>query len=200
MKNNCFLVALDIGNVTMQLSFDQMKKNLELDTEEKYEEFKKFWYEHEHGGISTEPFLTCLGNLTGHRYSKLSLYRLFAEGVQIPTVGMKEAVKKLSEQLKIRFVYLSDIGEIHLENTLRYSGFSHLVFGGIYSFEVGFFKMEGNAMFNAFEQKYGKPDIYFDDRADIIEHAIRDSHWNAIQFQSANQFYSVVKKQFSSDS
>ena len=85
-----------------------------------------------------------------------------------------------------RFSFMSDISPIHLDQVFKYCEFVHLVTGGIYSFEAGAFKLQGSAMFDAFERRYGRPLVFFDDRAEIIEHA-RGLGWNAVRFESPEQ-------------
>lgn len=98
--------------------------------------------------------------------------------------GMKEQIEKYAAS-GYDFIFLSDISETHLAETLRKCSFAHAVIGGIYSFEVGARKPDP-AMFRAFESAYGRPAFYFDDRADNIDSA-KKLGWNAIRFHSAEQ-------------
>ena len=99
--------------------------------------------------------------------------------------GMLETVRSLAVR-GVRFSFMSDISPIHLEQVFRYCEFAHLVSGGIYSFSAGAFKLQGNTMFDAFERRYGRPLVFFDDRVEIIEHAC-GLGWNAVRFQSPEQ-------------
>ena len=83
------------------------------------------------------------------------------------------------------FVHVRHLPD-HLDQVFKYCAFAHLVSGGIYSFEVGAFKLDGYAMFEAFERRYGRPLVFFDDRIEIVEHA-REFGWNTIQFKSPEQ-------------
>ena len=181
------VVALDIGNVSMKLNFDEMYRRLDTDPADS-SAVARLW---EHGaaietGRCTVPeFLDRLDVLTGHRHTREELLDSWRCGVREPMPGMLETVRKLAAR-GARFSFMSDISPIHLEQVFRYCGFAHLVSGGIYSFEAGAFKLDGDTMFQAFERRYGRPVVFFDDRIEIIEHA-RELGWNAVQFKSAEQ-------------
>ena len=181
------VVALDIGNVSMKLNFDEMYRRLDTDPADA-SAVARLW---EHGaaletGRCTVPeFLDRLDELTGHCHTRQELLDSWRCGVRDPMPGMLETVRKLAER-RVRFSFMSDISPIHLEQVFKYCGFVHLVSGGIYSFEAGAFKLQGYTMFEAFERRYGRPVVFFDDRIDIIGHA-RDFGWNAIQFKSPEQ-------------
>ena len=181
------VVALDIGNVSMKLNFDEMYRRLDTDPADP-SAVARLW---EHGaaietGRCTVPeFLDRLDALTGHRHTKKELLDSWRCGVRDPMPGMADAVRKLAAR-GARFSFMSDISPIHLEQVFRYCGFAHLVSGGIYSFEAGAFKLDGYTMFEAFERRYGRPVVFFDDRIEIIGHA-REFGWNAVQFRSPEQ-------------
>ena len=181
------VIALDIGNVSMKLSFDGMYRRLDVDPADSGA-VAKLW---EHGaaletGRCTVPeFLDRLDDFTGHRHSRQYLLEVWRSGVRESMPGMADTVRALAAK-GARFSYMSDISPIHLDQVFKYCAFVHLVTGGIYSFEVGAFKLDGYAMFEAFERRYGRPIIFFDDRIEIVEHA-REFGWNAIQFKSPEQ-------------
>jgi len=181
------VVALDIGNVSMKLNFDEMYRRLDTDPSDSAA-VARLW---EHGaametGRCTVPeFLDRLDALTGHRHTREELLDGWRCGVREPMPGMLDTVRALAAR-GVRFSFMSDISPIHLEQVFKYCGFVHLVSGGIYSFEAGAFKLDGYAMFEAFERRYGRPLVFFDDRIEIIEHA-REFGWNAIQFKSPEQ-------------
>ena len=181
------VIALDIGNVSMKLTFDAMYRRLDVDPADSGA-VAGLW---EHGasletGRCTVPeFLDRLDTLTGHRHARTELLEGWRCGVREPMHGMLETVRRLAAR-GVRFSFLSDISPIHLEQVFRYCEFVHLVSGGVYSFEAGAFKLDGYTMFEAFECRYGRPLAFFDDRIEIIGHA-REFGWNAIQFKSAEQ-------------
>ena len=181
------VIALDIGNVSMKLSFDGMYRRLDVDPADSGA-VAKLW---EHGaaletGRCTVPeFLDRLDDFTGHRHSRQYLLEVWRSGVRESMPGMADTVRALAAK-GARFSYMSDISPIHLDQVFKYCAFVHLVTGGIYSFEAGAFKLQGSVMFDAFERRYGRPLVFFDDRAEIIEHA-RGLGWNAIRFESPEQ-------------
>ncbi len=181
------VIALDIGNVSMKLNFDEMYRRFDIDAGDPAA-VGRLW---EHGaaletGCCTVPkFLDRLDDFTGHRYTRQYLLDAWRCGVREPMPGMLETVRALAAQ-GARFSFMSDISPIHLDQVFKYCKFAHLVTGGIYSFEAGAFKLQGRVMFDAFERRNGRPLVFFDDRVEIIEHA-RGLGWNAIQFQSPEQ-------------
>jgi len=109
-------------------------------------------------------------------------------GDSIP--GMKDAVKEIL-LMGYRFAYLSDTSSIHMTHFLRTNDFCHLASGGIYSYEVGAEKPE-NAMYEAFERKYGKPVYYTDDIQKNIDAALARG-WRAELYTSPENFlHSIV--------
>jgi len=181
------VIALDIGNVSMKLSFDEMYRRFDIDSGDSAA-VGRLW---EHGaaletGRCTVPeFMDRLYEFTGHRRTRQYLLDAWRCGVRKPMPGMLETVRALAA-CGVRFSYMSDISPIHLDQVFKYCEFAHLVTGGIYSFEAGAFKLDGSAMFDAFELRYGRPLVFFDDRIEIIEHA-RELGWNAVQFKSPEQ-------------
>ena len=181
------VVALDIGNVSMKLSFDEMYRRFGVDPGDSAA-VGRLW---EHGatletGRCTVPeFLDRLDDLTGHRHTREYLLDAWRCGVRDPMPGMLDTVRALAAR-GVRFSFMSDISPIHLDQVFKYCEFVHLVTGGIYSFEAGAFKLEGSAMFDAFERRYGRPLVFFDDRIEIVEHAL-GLGWNAVRFESPEQ-------------
>jgi len=181
------VVALDIGNVSMKLTFDEMYRALDTDPADS-EAVARLW---EYGaaletGRCTVPeFLDRLDDFTHHRHTREYLLDAWRIGVRESMPGMPDTVRRLAAR-GVRFSFMSDISPIHLDQVFKYCEFVHLVSGGIYSFSVGAFKLQGYAMFEAFERRYGHPLVFFDDRIEIIGHA-REFGWNAVQFKSPEQ-------------
>ena len=181
------VVALDIGNVSMKLNFDEMYRRFDVDPGDPVA-VGRLW-EHgaalETGHCTVSEFLDRLDDFTGHRRTREYLLDAWRCGVRDPMPGMLETVRELAAR-GVRFSFMSDISPIHLDQVFKYCEFVHLVTGGIYSFEAGAFKLQGRAMFDAFERRYGRPLVFFDDRIEIIEHA-RGLGWNAVRFESPEQ-------------
>ena len=181
------VIALDIGNVSMKLNFDEMYRRFDVDPGDSAA-VGRLWEPAaamETGRITVPEFLDRLDDFTGHRRTRQYLLDAWRCGVQEPMPGMLETVRALAAK-GARFSFMSDISPIHLDQVFKYCEFVHLVTGGIYSFEAGAFKLQGSVMFDAFERRYGRPLVFFDDRIEIIEHA-RSLGWNAVQFKSPEQ-------------
>ena len=181
------VIALDIGNVCMRLTFDEMYRCFDIDPADPVA-VGRLW-EHgaalETGRCPVPEFLNRLDDFTGHRRTREYLLDAWRRGVRDPIPGMLETVRALAAR-GVRFSFMSDTSPVHLDQVFKYCEFAHLVTGGIYSFEVGVFKLDGRAMFDAFEHRYGRPLAFFDDRIEIIEHAC-ELGWNAIRFESPEQ-------------
>ena len=181
------VIALDIGNVSMKLTFDGMYRRLGVDPADPGA-VAALW-EHgaaiETGRCSVPDFLDRLDEFTDHRHSRQYLLDAWRSGVRESMPGMADTVRALAAR-GVRFSFMADISPIHLDQVFKYCAFAHLVTGGIYSFEAGAFKLDGYAMFEAFERRYGRPLVFFDDRIEIVEHA-REFGWNTIQFKSPEQ-------------
>ena len=186
-RNSAPVIALDIGNVSMKLNFDEMYRRFDVDPGDAGA-VGRLW-EHgaalETGRITVPEFLDRLYEFSGYRHTREYLLDAWRCGVRDPMPGMLETVRALAAR-GVRFSFMSDISPIHLDQVFKYCEFVHLVTGGIYSFEAGAFKLDGSAMFDAFECRYGRPLAFFDDRIEIIEHA-RGLGWNAIRFESPEQ-------------
>ena len=181
------VIALDIGNVSMKLTFDEMYRRFGIDPGDAGA-VGQLWRDGaalETGHCTVPEFLNGLDDFTGHRRTRQYLLDAWRCGVREPMPGMLETVRALAAR-SVRFSFMSDISPIHLDQVFKYCEFVHLVTGGIYSFAAGAFKLDGSAMFDAFERRYGRPLVFFDDRAEIIEHA-RGLGWNAVQFKSPEQ-------------
>ena len=80
--------------------------------------------------------------------------------------------------------FFSDISLTHLTRTHELFPAAQFVPDGMYSFVSGAQK-PAEEMFAAFEEKFGVPALYVDDRIELIE-AARKRNWNAIQFTTAD--------------
>ncbi|MDD7751763.1 MAG: hypothetical protein PUK77_08655, partial [bacterium] len=131
-----------------------------------------------------EEWLDVLWNSLGRRFTKERLLDGWNSILAGPFPGVEKYIRKYAES-GVKFVYLSDISRLHLNNVCRMLPFAHLIYDGVYSFEAGVRK-PGAAMYELFEKRHGVPDFYFDDKLCNIEGA-RKRGWNAIQFTHAEQ-------------
>lgn len=114
--------------------------------------------------------------------SKEELIDLFNSILISPVEGMNELIKSLPSR-GIQPVFFSDISYIHIRETRKLLPAAEVIPCGIYSFQIGFLK-PSEAMFRAFERRFGRPLLYIDDKKVLIDAAIQHT-WNAWQFVSA---------------
>jgi len=181
-------IALDVGNVCVKIDRDQFIKALGATPEmpevaEKAQGFFALAQKFEFGQLTeTQFFEQAQKLLFPHDAVSATTIRLaFNEILRCPMPGMVELVADL-KAAGIGVAFFSDVSVTHLELfRRRFPGAAELP--GTYSFEVGCWK-PGVAMFQDFEAKFGKPLLYTDDRAELIEAAAAYG-WNAKVFRSA---------------
>lgn len=177
-------VALDIGNVCVTLHPERAFRALGLTPDTLPEEVSDSFCELECGRMEETEWLSIFRRATGNRFMETELLNIWNSilGDQMP--GMEERIRNYAEK-GVKFVWLSDISRIHLDNVCRILPFAHLIVDGIYSFDAGVRKPH-SAIYELFESRHGVPDFYFDDKLCNVE-AARKRGWNAILFRSADQ-------------
>jgi len=103
--------------------------------------------------------------------------------------GMADAVRDFSFR-GVRFIYFSNTSKMHMDTFFSSNDFSHLVTGCVFSYSAGSMKPEPE-IYESFEKLYGVPDMYFDDRQENIDAAVR-RNWNGVLFTSAAMFRNTV--------
>ncbi len=179
------LAALDIGNVCISIHLGNLFKKLGFwKGLIQVPRIRKACHLMECGKMSREEFLDLLDRATGRKYTPGELIDLWNSvlGPSIP--GMAEAVRNAVDR-GWRFVYFSNTSALHMEHFLKTNDFCHLVTGAVFSYEAGAMKPHPR-IYEIFEEKYGVPDIYFDDRQENIETALARG-WNAVTFQFSDQ-------------
>jgi FMN phosphatase YigB (HAD superfamily) len=176
------LLALDIGNVCVRINHANFASALG----EKHlpEEYSCILRDYEWGNVADEDefIKRCYAVFDG-RFSESKLLAAF-ETILIEAVpGMQELAAEFGK-MRVKAVFFSDISLTHLRRTRElvpviYNNCA----GGVFSFDAGAWK-PSEAMFARFEKLYGVPDLYVDDRSELIEAAQRRS-WNASLFTSA---------------
>lgn len=183
------LVALDIGGVCVQLHKDLCYAELGYDTEAVVpEHFLNECIKLEKGLTTNENWLNLFMETTEHRFTRTQLLRVWNNMIGFDIPGMGQAVRTLSD--RYRFVYFSNTSRLHLDEVVRKCSFSHLVTGGIFSFEAGYMKPEPE-IYHIFEQTYGIPVAYFDDNADNVN-AANQRGWHGFLYQDAESFYRTL--------
>ena len=179
-------IAVDIGNVSVFIDTFAFPRALGL-TEGFTPEMRELQRRVEWGEIPDELFFSELVKLAPG-WSEKRLRTLFDSILLTPVPGMEELLAKLSAS-GVQVVFFSDISPAHLKG-FRQRFPSAANYPGIYSFDVGAWKPSPK-MFEAFEKSFGKPDIYVDDRLDLVE-AAQQYGWNAQLFQNAGWLERLV--------
>ena len=191
MKQAEKIVALDIGGVCIELHMEKCFRAFGLTGgKEMPEEAVRACFLLETGRISEKEWFETIRRMTGNTMTVPEILSAWAEMIGSSVPGMESAVRELAGR-GYRFVYFSNTSRLHMDVVARNNSFGHLVTGGIYSYEVHAVKPEP-AMYRAFEEKYGIPFAYFDDRAENVE-AGKKAGWNAHLFRNAADFLSVLR-------
>lgn len=189
------LVALDIGNVCIQLHFAEAEAALGFDSDHPIpDNVSALCSAYAVGAVSTEHFLSEMSSLTNRTEEEVMSAWNIMIGDAIP--GMTEAVRDFAAR-GVKFVFLSDTNDLHMTKIRRTLPFANLVQGAILSQEVGVCKPNPE-IYSAFEEKYGIPDLYFDDLEKNIAGA-KKRNWNAVQYSCASQFRGLVEQALDQD-
>ncbi|NOY74868.1 MAG: hypothetical protein GXP32_03645 [Kiritimatiellaeota bacterium] len=181
MKN----IAIDIGNVCLNIRFDKCLAALELKSGIRLPpELLSATDSMERGRLSEDDWLTVFMKKTNGKFSLETLkkaYNAIIDDEIRETRGFVELATKTGHGV----IFFSDTSRIHLDHILANLSFAHLVTGGVYSFEVGTKKPEP-AMFAEFEKRYGLPSLYLDDKLENIQGGI-DAGWPSLQFKAGEK-------------
>ncbi|MDD2404579.1 MAG: HAD family hydrolase [Lentisphaerae bacterium] len=120
-----------------------------------------------------------------------SIMEIFNDAIDSDVEGMAEFAKAMVDA-GYRLVYFSNTSELHAMEVARKLSFAPLITGAIYSFEVGVMKPDP-AIYQAFEERFGVPVAYFDDRLENIEVA-RKRGWCCQHFTDAESATNFMKK------
>lgn len=182
--------ALDIGNVCLTIHAGRCLEALgySADTEVP-PEFHATCDRLERGLISTEDWLSGFKKITGGHFTATELACAWNRilGDEIP--GMYDFMGEVTK-LGFRVIFFSDTSDIHINHAYRHLPLSVFVSGGIFSYKTGFKKPE-SGMYEAFENTYGKPCFYTDDRAENIEAGLKRG-WHSHRFVSVE----ALRKEF----
>ena len=160
-------VALDIGNVCLKLRPERCMENLRIPQSNSIpDEFIRAVSGMETGLIDENEWLKVFRTAASGRFTDNELRSAYCSmlGEEIPETAefVKSAVHK-----GYRVIFFSDTSPIHLMHIFRNLSFSHLITGGVYSFETGTRKPAA-AMYEEYEKRYGIPLLYLDDKQDNI--------------------------------
>ena len=174
------LLALDIGNVCVTINHENCFRGLGMDAAPAG--MRELLRRYECGEMDDGDFIRYALELTGGKFTGKEFLDAFRSVLIAPVPGMAELVSAFPA-MGIKAVFFSDISPIHLRRTEELFPAFHAVSGGVYSFKTGAWK-PAPGMFRCFEKQHGRPDLYVDDRSELIE-AARQWGWNGEIFTSA---------------
>lgn len=183
-------IALDIGNVCIKIDHNGCYSKAGF-TGMPPQEVMFLAREYECGRLTEDGFWTRFQQYAPDKTkSRQELEKDFDSILVQPVEGMEDLISMLP-LFNIQPVFFSDISARHLKLVRRMFRASAMVPDGIYSFEVGAMKPE-DAMFEAFEKRFGVPALYVDDRKELIE-AARKRGWNAIVFTNSEALSAAIQ-------
>lgn len=175
------LLALDIGNVCVKIDHHNCIKRLPSGIVP--DELLAAAHDYECGIITAEDeFIERSVKILKGNFSAAEFKEAFDSIIISPVPGMTELVNNFSV-MGVEAVFFSDISPTHLRRTQEVFPAFSAVSGGVFSFDAGDWK-PSLKMFNRFETMYRVPDLYVDDREELIIGA-RQHGWNAHVFVSA---------------
>lgn len=194
-KNPYRLVALDIGNTLIRQYMPGMKAALGFPAEDGdpglgIEPFGKSFEAFLLGKCTQEEYLEEFFQRFNGRWSKAEILHAHREYLLPAIQGMPELIQAMAET-GTHFVFFSDINAIHFQRFRDLTkGEFDFITEAIRSDEVHAMKPSPE-MFQAFEKRFGKPDLYLDDRMDLIT-AANDFGWHAVQAGDAHRLYQAL--------
>ena len=179
------LLAIDIGNVCIHIDHKNFYR--QLDIPETTYGIKELIRDFEWGIIRDEDvFFDRLSTLLSGKFPHKKLQDAFAAILIRPVDGMSDLVSHLPA-MGINAAFFSDISPFHLRCTQKMFPAFDSISRGAFSFNCGAWK-PSEKMFSHFEELFGTPDLYTDDRSDLISGAKKHG-WHAEQFVSAEDLY-----------
>ncbi len=186
------VIALDIGGVCMQLDPRNLLAALGFRSlEEVTEEVWGISDLLETGKISEAEWMKVIAEIAPGQLSDDEVVAAWNTMLSHTTPGMQELARELVDA-GFRLVYFSDTSSVHMREVSRRLSFAHLITGGVFSYEVGA-KKPGPEMYRAFENAFGKPCIYADDRLNNIESGISRG-WNSHLFSTTDKFREAIQQ------
>lgn len=175
-------IALDIGNVCIKIDHVGCYSKVGFSGMPP-EEVMQLSREYECGRLTEDEFWTAFQSFAPDRSkSRKDLENDFDSILTGVMPGMEELISTLP-LFGIQPVFFSDVSARHMRLVRKMFKASAMVPDGIYSFEVGAMKPE-EAMFSAFEKRFGVPALYVDDR-EVLINAAKKRGWNAVVFTGA---------------
>lgn len=173
------VIALDIGGVCLNLTFDRCLRYFEFEEQEIPLEILSAVDSMERGHTGVEDCVSTFRKYIKSPMSDAAIISGWNKILGEEMHGMANFVSELVEN-GYRCLFFSDTSEVHMNQVVRQLSFAHLITGGVFSYETGAKKPE-ERMYEVFEQKYGPPILYLDDKPENIEGG-RKRDWNSHVF------------------
>ncbi len=186
------LLALDIGGVCLRLTPERVFQSMNLDPDNLPNGYEKAYHDYSIGKIGSWQFAKDLQAIVGQSMTIAQIHDAwmkFLDTEDLKTTKLLEALWDRGWHI----VFFSDTQPWHIEGLRDILSYSKRIPDAIYSCDVGAEK-PSDTMFTAFEERYGRPDLYLDDRLCNIEGGLRHG-WNAVQFTetTAEQLLAELK-------
>ena len=187
--NDPLILALDIGNVCVRI--DQRNCVRQLGLTAVPPELLAAATDFECGRIAEPEFFSSLYEMLDRKFTVAEIRAAFDSILIEPVPGMAELVGSLPGS-GIRAVFFSDISTAHLRRTRELFPAAATVSDGVYSFDSGAQK-PAPRMLEYFERRFGIPDLYVDDREELVL-AARERRWPAVRFTGAAELRRELEK------
>lgn len=187
--NRPLLLALDIGNVCVRIDHRNCVRGLGLSAIP--QNLGRLATDYECGRLTEPEFFAAMFRELGGRYPEAEIVAAFNSILIEPVPGMIELVNTFPAR-NVRAVFFSDISPTHLARTRELFPAAATVPDGVYSFDCGAQKPSPR-MRERFETRFGRPDLYVDDREELIRDA-EAHHWHAMRFTGADALAAELEK------
>ena len=173
------LLALDIGGVCLRLTPQRVFQSMNLDPDNLPDGYEKAYHDYSIGKIGSWQFAKDLQAIVGQSMTVAQIHDAWMKFLDTEDLNTTRLLEALWDR-GWHIVFFSDTQPWHIEGLRDILSYSKRIPDAIYSCDVGAEK-PSDAMFAAFEERYGKPDLYLDDRLCNIEGGLRHG-WHAVQF------------------
>ena len=173
------LLALDIGGVCLRLTPERVFQSMNLDPDNLPDGYEKAYHDYSIGKIGSWQFAKDLQAIVGQSMTVAQIHDAWMKFLDTEDLNTTRLLEALWDR-GWHIVFFSDTQPWHIEGLRDILSYSKRIPDAIYSCDVGAEK-PSDAMFTAFEERYGRPDLYLDDRLCNIEGGLRHG-WNAVQF------------------
>ncbi|MCR4572424.1 MAG: hypothetical protein K5787_01520 [Lentisphaeria bacterium] len=173
------LLALDIGGVCLRLTPERVYQKFGFDAAEPPAAWPQIFKDYSIGKIGSWQFGKSIQTILDHDMSLDEIHDAWMDFLDTEIMKTTQLLEILWKK-DWHIVFFSDTQPWHIEGLRDILSYSKRIPEAIYSCDVGAEK-PNDAMYEAFEKRYGKPDLYLDDRLCNIEGGRRHG-WNAVQY------------------